>query len=275
MILYRGMDRPALDAAYNNGASVAGSAEIIAQWQRRSAVLRDRVAGPRNVPYASPPRARLDFFPARHSGAPTLLFFHGGYWQRNAREGFSFVAEGALAHGISVAVAGYTLAPEARMDDIVVEARAAAAWLHDNLADWGGDPNRIFAAGWSAGGHLAAMVMGETAIRGGLAISGIFDLEPIRLNYLNEKLGLDAAESQRNSPLYHLPERTGALLVAVGGDELPELRRQSQDYADAWRGHGLPVVFQELPRCHHYAALEQLAHPDGTLVDALRELVSS
>src|SRR6266852_1159039 len=165
--------------------------------------------------------------------------------------------------------------PEARMDDIVVEARAAAAWLHDNLADWGGDPNRIFAAGWSAGGHLAAMVMGETAIRGGLAISGIFDLEPIRLNYLNEKLGLDAAESQRNSPLYHRPERTGALLVAVGGDELPELRRQSQDYADAWRRHGLPVVFQELPRCHHYAALEQLAHPDGTLVDALRELVSS
>ena len=273
MALYRGMDRPALDAAYNNSAAVAGSAAIIADWQRRSAALRARVAGPREVPYAAGPGARLDFFPAGHDGAPTLLFFHGGYWQNNTKDGFSFVAEAALAQGINVAVAGYTLAPAARMDAIAAEARAAASWLGAHLEKWRADPERLFAAGWSAGAHLTALVMGESAIRGGIAISGIYDLEPIRLNYLNDKLGLDPAEARRNSPLLHLPSRAGRLIVAVGSAELPELRRQSRDYAEARRGRGLPGAFQELAGCHHYAALEELARPQGALAAALAALV--
>lgn len=273
MALYRGMDRTALDAAYNNSAAVAASAAIVADWQRRSAALRERVPGPRDVAYAAAPAARLDFFPAGARFAPTLLFFHGGYWQQNGKEGFSFIAEGPLAHGVNVAVAGYTLAPAARMDAIAAEARAAASWLGAHLGAWGADPARLFAGGWSAGGHLTALVMGEQAIRGGLAISGIFDLEPIRLNYLNDKLGLDRDEALRNSPLLHLPARAGRLILAVGSAELPELRRQSRDYAEAWRGHGLQGSFQELPGCHHYAALEQLADPEAALARALAELV--
>ncbi|MGO8920370.1 MAG: alpha/beta hydrolase [Stellaceae bacterium] len=273
MALYRGMDRKALDAAYNNSAAVGGSADIIADWQRRSAALRARVAGLRDVAYAASPGARLDFFPCGRGAAPTLLFFHGGYWQHNAKDGFAFVAEGALARGINVAIAGYTLAPAARMDAIAAEARAAASWLGGHLGGWGADPERLFAAGWSAGGHLTALVMGEPAIRGGIAISGIYDLEPIRLSYLNDKLGLDPGEVRRNSPALHLPARAGRLIVAVGGAELPELRRQSRDYAEAWRRQGLPGAFQELPGCHHYAALEQLARPDAALARALAELV--
>jgi len=273
MVLYRGMDRTALDAAYDNSAAVAGSAGIVADWQRRSAALRSRVAGPRDVAYAAAPGARLDFFPCGRSGAPTLLFFHGGYWQRNSKDGFSFVAEGALAQGVNVAVAGYTLAPAARMDAIAAEARAAASWLGAHLGEWGADPARLFAAGWSAGGHLTALVMGEPEIRGGIAISGIYDLEPIRLNYLNDKLRLDRDEMLRASPLLHLPASAGPLVIAVGSAELPELRRQSRDYAAAWRGRGLTGSFQELPGCHHYAALEQLARPDAALARALAELV--
>lgn len=272
MALYRGMDRTALDAGYNNSAAVADSAGIIADWQRRSRALRARVAGPRDLAYAASPGARLDFFPAGRRGAPTLLFFHGGYWQHNAKDGFSFVAEGPLASGINVAVAGYTLAPAARMDAIAAEALSAVSWLGARLGDWGADPDRLFAAGWSAGGHLTALVMGEPAIRGGIAISGIYDLEPIRLSYLNDKLGLDPPEARRNSPLLHLPASAGRLIVAVGDAELPELRRQSRDYAEAWRRHGLPGAFQELPGCHHYAALEQLARPGAALARALSEL---
>lgn len=273
MALYRGMDRQTLDAAYNNSAAVSGSAAIVADWQQRSAALRTRIAGPRDIPYAAAPAARLDFFPSGRPRAPTLLFFHGGYWQRNSKDDFSFIAEGPLAGGVNVAVAGYTLAPAARMDAITAEARAAAAWLGAHLGDWGADPQRLFAAGWSAGGHLTALVMGEPAIRGGIAISGIFDLEPIRLSYLNDKLGLDAEEARRNSPLLHLPDCTGRLIIAVGGAELPELRRQSHDYAAAWQRRTLPGTFQELPGCHHYAALEQLAKPEAALARALVELV--
>src|SRR5271169_4813082 len=193
-IVYGSMDRPTLDAAYNNSAAVADSDWYIADWQRRSEILRARMPDHLNLVFGDAPRARLDFFATRRGGDATLLFFHGGYWQRNAKEGFSFVAEGPLAHGFHVAVAGYTLAPEATLDHIVREARTALRWLHQHLGSLGGHPARLYVSGWSAGGHLAAMLMNEAPVAGGLAISGLFDLEPIRLSYLNEKLGLDAAQ---------------------------------------------------------------------------------
>ena len=219
--------------------------------------------------YGNAPRTRLDFFATDRTRAPTLLFFHGGYWQRNAKEGFSFVAQGALAHGFNVAVAGYTLAPEVKMDSIVRAARTALRWLHQNLATLGGDPTRLYVSGWSAGGHLTAMVMDEAAVAGGLAVSGLFDLEPIRLCYLNDKLGLDAEEARRNSPLLNLPARAAKLIIAYGSDELPELKRQSNEFAAAWSGRRLPGEIIEVAGCHHYAVLEQLARPDGLLAKAL------
>ena len=181
MIVYRSMDRQTLDAAYNNSAAVAESDRYLADWLRRSEALRSRMPDHLNLVYGDAPRTKLDFFATKRPGAPTLLFFHGGYWQRNAKEGFSFIAEGLLAHGFNIAVAGYTLAPEATMDRMVREARTAMRWLHQNLATLGGDPTRLYVGGWSAGGHLAAMLMDEPLVAGGLAVSGLFDLEPIRL----------------------------------------------------------------------------------------------
>lgn len=271
--LYRDMDRAALDAAYNNGAAVADSDRFIARWEQRSAQLRAERSCRLDLRYGDAPRNRLDFFTAGERRAATLLFIHGGYWQSRAKELFSFVAEGPLSLGMNVALISYTLAPEARLDRIVGECRQALAWLTAHVAELGGDPARLYVAGWSAGAHLTAMLMQEAAIKGALAISGIYDLEPIRLNYLNDKLGLDDAEARRNSPLLHLPAQAAPLLVTVGGDELPELRRQSETYHAAWRSHGLPGTFVPLPGRHHYAAVEELARPDGVLTRALAELV--
>jgi arylformamidase len=269
MIVYGSMDQQTLDAAYNNSAAVADSDRYIADWLRRSEALCARMPEHLNLVFGDAPRARIDFFAANRAGAATLLFFHGGYWQRNAKEGFSFVAEGPLAHGFHVALAGYTLAPEAAMDGIVHEARTALHWLHQHLARLGGDPARLYVSGWSAGGHLTAMLMDEALVAGGLAISGIFDLEPIRLSYLNERLGLDAEQASRNSPLLNLPARAAKLIIAYGTDELPELKRQSREFGAAWTAHGLPGEMIEVADCHHYAVLEQLAQPDGLLAKAL------
>jgi len=98
---------------------------------------------------------------------------------------------------------------------------------------------------------IAAWENRSAEVRAALAVSGIYDLEPIRLNYLlnylNEKLRLDDAEARRNSPLLHLPAGAAPLIVTVGGNELPELRRQSETYYAAWREHGLPGKFVPLP----------------------------
>jgi acetyl esterase/lipase len=268
------MDRAALDAAYNNGAAVADAPRYRADWAERSAALRAEHAATMDIPYGETPRTRLDLFLAKNPKAPTLVFIHGGYWQMNAKESFAFVAPGPLAHGINVATIGYTLAPEAGMDRIVGEVSEAITWFAGNLGRYGADPDRIYVSGWSAGGHLTATLMGDLRVKGGLAISGIFDLEPIRLNYLNEKLGLDEPTARRNSPLRHLPKAAGKLIVTVGGAELPELQRQSRDYFAAWTERDLPGEFLAMPGHNHFSIIERLASPEGELTAAVTRLVS-
>jgi len=272
-MLYRGMDRAALDAAYNNSAAVPTVDAMRADWDARSARVRQRGGAHLDLAYGEAPRRRLDLFLCGNAGAPTLMFIHGGYWQRNDKERFAFVAEGPLAHGINVAVVEYTLAHQARIDGIVGEIRQSVAWLGEHLDDYGADPARLYVSGHSAGGHLTATMMQLGAVRGGLAISGLYDLEPIRLNYLNEKLGLDAAEAQRNSPILHLPSRARPLVIAYGGAELPELCRQSRDFADAWLGRGLPGRLLPVAGANHFSILESLADPHGGLTHAVVALV--
>ena len=272
--LYRGMDRAALDAAYNNSAAVADSPQWLARWRARSAVVRAGHGARLDVAYGARARARFDYFPAGAARAPLFVFIHGGYWQRNEKETFAFVADGPRPHGIDVALVGYTLAPDARLTDIVAEMRQALSFLADRADDFGFDRARIFAGGWSAGGHLTAAVSDHPALRGGLPISGIFDLEPIALNYLNEKVLLDAVEVAALSPLRTLRQPMAPLHLSVGAAELPELQRQSHDYAVAAQARGLPVRLSVLPGHHHFSIMDEIARPDGALARDLRALIA-
>jgi hypothetical protein len=258
------MDRAALDAAYNNGAAVKDSAQIVAGWETRSARLRAAHPEGMDLRYGPDERNRIDYFAARRDG-PVLAFIHGGYWQNRAKELFAFVAEGPLAWGINVALIGYTLAPQKRLDGIVAEIQEALGWLKESIPVLGGDANRLLVAGWSAGGHLTAMAMSHPAVKGGLAISGIFDLEPMRLSYVNDKLRLDQDEARRNSP----GPTDKRLFIAYGADELPELRRQSEDYAKSMKQQAVA-----LPRCNHFTILEELASPHGALTALARKLAA-
>ncbi|HEY7520534.1 MAG TPA: alpha/beta hydrolase [Methylomirabilota bacterium] len=273
-MLYRGMDRAALDAAYNNteAVGIAKRDEYVAARVARSDAFRKQHAGRIDVRYGAGARQRLDVFPCGAPNAPSLIFIHGGYWQQNDKEPFAFLGEGVLPAGFNLAVVEYTLAPAARMDAIVAEIRASVAWVIEHAKELGGDPARVFVSGHSAGGHLTAMAMTDARVAGGLAISGIFDLEPIRLNYLNAKLGLDAAEAQRNSPMLYLPARAAPLIVTVGLGELPELIRQSAEFAGAWQKRGLPGQYMPIADHDHFSILDELARPDGKLVAALKTL---
>ena len=273
-MLYRGMDRAQLDAAYNNGAAVPERDAIIAGWRARSATARREHGEHLDLAYGDSPRERIDLILAANPKAPTLAFIHGGYWQMNDKEDYAFFAESTVPLGINLAVIEYTLAPAARMDRIVAEVWRAIGWLGEHLFDYGADPARLYVSGHSAGGHLTAMTMTLRAVRGGLAISGLYDLEPIRLNYLNEKLGLDMAEAERNSPLLHLPLMAGELILAYGTKELPELCRQSIDYAQAWAERGLAGHLLPIDGADHFIILEALASPDGALMQALLKMIA-
>jgi len=271
-ILFRGMDRWALDLAYDNRAAVREYPAIAAARAAESERYRASVRFEADLRYGSGARERLDFFPAEKAGAPLLVFIHGGYWQWNDKEPSSFLVPGPRAHGFAVALVEYTLAPAADIGRIVDEVNRAVDWLAANAERLGADPARLFVAGNSAGGHLTVETIRHPAVRGLLPISGLYDLEPIRLNYLNEALRLTPADVERYSPLRNIPTSAPPVVVAVGATELPELIRQSKDYADALAARGLAARYLPLAGHDHFSILDELARPDGALCGALLEL---
>src|SRR6266481_911035 len=150
---WRGMSQQDRDRGLNNGEAVAGSADTIADWEARSADMRKRYPAHLDLRYGPSERNRIDFLKARDEG-PTLLFIHGGYWQARAKETFALFAEGPLGYGINVALIGYTLAPDASLDQIVGEIHAGIDHLAKQLPALGGARGGIVVSGWSAGGHL-------------------------------------------------------------------------------------------------------------------------
>lgn len=268
---WRAMSQEARDSGLNNSVAVAGSGEIVNGWDRLSTELRARHGEHLDLRYGPRDRNRLDFIKVA-DGAPTLVFIHGGYWQMRAKENFTCFATGPMAHGINVALIGYTLAPEASLDEIVAEIHGGLDTLAAQSPALGADPDRILVSGWSAGGHLTAMALSHPKVKGGVAISGIYDLEPIRHSYLNVKLGLDEAMSRRNSPLLQPGGAATPLALVVGGGELPMLRQQTAGFAAHRASHGLPVSYEEIPGADHFSVMNQLSSPTGRITTLIRQM---
>ena len=269
---WRVMSQEERDLGLNNSVAVKGSAEMVAGWEQRSAELRKRYPAHIDLRYGPRERNRIDFLKAADR-APTLLFIHGGYWQARAKEVFTVVAEGPMAHGINVALIGYTLAPEATLDEIVAEIRAGIDYLAKQLPMLGGaDGSGIVVSGWSAGGHLTSMALSHPQVKAGMAISGIYDLEPIRHSYLNEKLMADEAVVRRNSPMMQAGGPLKPLSLVVGGAELPLLRKQTADFAGHRARYGLPVTYEEIPGADHFTIMNEMMSPKGRITTLIRQL---
>jgi arylformamidase len=269
-VVYRGMTRAELGAAYNNGAAVKNSEQKLAEFTARGAATRARPGALLDLAYGPRPRNRIDIVACGRAGAPLFAFIHGGYWQRNSKDVFACMAEGPLAHGFDVALIGYTLAPNATLTEIVGEVHTALRWLRTKGPALGVGSSKFILGGWSAGAHLTAMALADADA--GLAISGLYELEPCRLNYVNDKLRLTPDEERALSPIRILPASSPPLAVAFGTGELAEMQRQSRDYAAARRVAKLPTVELPLAGHDHYSILEELANPDGALTRCLVEI---
>jgi arylformamidase len=272
-------DRTTLDANYNLRAAVPEHQSYFDRYEADSRKFRQRHPGRLDLAYGDSPRQIVDLFLPTSSRPPLLVFIHGGYWQRFDPKAFTFVAEQPLAAGAAVALIGYDLAPAVDMDAIVGQIRRGLAWLYRHGDAAGYDRERMVVAGHSAGGHLATMALAHDwaadglpgdLIKGVCAISGVFDLEPIRGCYLNEVLGLDAAQARRNSPLHLSPGPSPCpVTVAVGATETAAFHEQSRCYADKLTAAGWPCALVVRPGMHHFEIVMSLARAEDALVRSI------
>jgi len=259
------------DTAYDNNKAVANSAELVAARNSAAEVYRAANAGHLDIAYGPGERQKIDLYPAANPTAPCLVFIHGGYWQRNSREFFGHFASGAASIGWSVAMPSYSLAPQATLTQIVAEIGLALNWLEHHGPEHGID-GPIIVSGWSAGAQLAAMHLDHASVVGGLAISGVYDLAPLRDTYLNAALNLTDAEIEAFSPL-KLPVVMKPMVIAYGSNEVSALVSDSESLHDLRAAANAPSALLPLAGADHFTVLDELLQPDGKLLSLVKMMV--
>jgi arylformamidase len=282
--IFLGYDRDALDREYDNRKKVVDSPMWLTRFAEESNAARAEIPCRLDLPYGAHPGERLDVFPAeRATPAPIHVFIHGGYWHRLDKKDFSYVARALVPAGVATVVINYALMPTVTMAELVRQCRASIAWVHAHAASFGGDPGRITISGHSAGGHLVAMLLATDwpafaglpadVVKAGVAISGLYDLEPIRLCYLNDVLALTPDDARVHSPTLLTPTHASPLLLPLGALEGPEYHRQSEEMAAAWRRHGGRADIMDLAGHDHFSIVWELGLRDAALARAGRALI--
>ena len=280
MTVYRDLDRAAIDREYDTDAAVPEVGTLQARYAEASERTRETMPCRLDVAYGADEVEKLDIFlPDDPVGAPVQVFIHGGYWRMGSRKGRAFPAESFCAAGAIWVALGYPLAPGVTLDRIVQAVRDGLAWVWRNAESFGGDRARIHVAGNSAGGHLTAMLaatdwrrdyrIDAPVVAGACAISGLFDLAPMRHFQAQDWLQLDEDAVRRNSPLLHEPPTGCRMIVAVGEKESAEFRRQSTEYFETWLGWGHPAELLITPGDDHYTIIGALNDPAGPLQKAM------
>jgi len=275
------MDADFYAREYNNRALVPDHGLYLGRWADDSARARATMSCRLDLRYGDTPGQTMDIFPARKGDGSCLMFIHGGYWRALDKKDHSFLAPAWVDAGVSLAVVNYDLCPAVTVEEIVRQMLRASRWLWLHAAEYGMDEDRLYVAGHSAGGHLTAMMMAalwpafdarlpKDLFKGGLAISGIYDLRPlVQAAWLNADLHLDEAAALKASPAFLPPATRAPVMTCVGGDESSEFRRQNALLGERWR----VAADIGMPGTHHFSVLDGLAAPASALFGGARRLM--
>jgi arylformamidase len=238
------------------------------RWRAWSDDVRAHTLHARDLRYGRTPDETLDLV-VPHTGAPLVVWFHGGYWRRLHKDDNTFVARGLMPHGVATALVNYGLAPAVPLEEIVAQARRSIAWLRANASEHGFDPSRIVVAGHSAGGHLAAMCAVDAPVNGLVTLSGIHDLRPLVHSFASDWLGLDDARAAALSPSLLAPAAAMPVYATAGERESDGFKAQGRELADAWRAHGCDASYADSRGDDHFTIVDRLADAQDPLVGRL------
>jgi arylformamidase len=276
-------DKNLLARQYNNRELVPEHPQYFARWADQSAHARRTMSCYLDRRYGEMPGETVDLFPARKGDGSCLMFIHGGYWRSLDKQDFSFLAPSWVDAGVSLAIVNYDLCPRVTMEDIVRQMLRASRWLWLHAEDYGMDQDRLYVGGHSAGGHLTAMLMcavwpafdaglPKDLWKGGLAISGLYDLRPLlQVDFLQQDLRLDEGSAVRLSPALMMPATRCPVMTGVGGDESSEFQRQNALLGERWRAAFSGDV--TVPGANHFSIVDQLADQKSTLFAGARRLM--
>ncbi len=267
------------DDAFENGAYIPGSASLPEQWAGQSAQLRERLRRDGrldpDVVYGEGERQVLDILHPEGESQGLVFLVHGGYWHKFDKSYWSFLGEGCLAHGWSVAIPSYRLAPDASITQITQDVTAALTVAATKVSG----PLRL--TGHSAGAHLVARLLCDdhklaenifSRLAHVVPVSGIFDLRPLTLCRMNESLRLGLEEAIAESPISHEPMKTVPVTLWVGAEERPEFLRQTRLICEKWAAEIDGIRAQYEPGKNHFSVIEGLARSDSPLVRALLDI---
>ncbi|NKB60465.1 MAG: alpha/beta hydrolase fold domain-containing protein [Alphaproteobacteria bacterium] len=279
-VIYQGYDAETLEFQYSPRLAVSDADTILARWASRSETYSNSANCDLDIAYGPSAGEKLDLFKPAADNAPVMIFIHGGYWRALDKRDHAFVLQPFVEAGALVASINYTLCPEATIDEITRQARAACAWVWRNAAAHGGDPSRVHVTGHSAGGHLTAAMaatdwptfesgLPKDMLKSATPISGLFDLDPILLVSVNNDVHLDPAGAARNSPIKMAPGHDMPMTIAVGGAETEEFRRQSRTFCDSWGGKLGRVDYLETDGHNHFSVIEAMTEAGNPITRKL------
>jgi arylformamidase len=255
---------------YDAAATVDDVTVIFRRWRAWSDDVRAHTLHARDLHYGESADETLDLV-VPHTGAPLVVWFHGGYWRRLHKDDNTFVARGLTPHGVAVAIVNYGLAPAVPLEEIVAQARRSVAWLRANAKAHGADPSRIVVAGHSAGGHLAAMCAVDAPVAGVVSLSGLHDLRPVAKSFVNEWLQLDDARATALSPTLLAPAAPTRVVALAGSRETDAFKEQGREFVDAWRAHGCDASYTESDD-DHFSISEHLVDANNALTTRIANL---
>ena len=278
--IFYDFDQRELDAQYNNRAHVPDYEQYYESWRPLCTDVLSNFEHHLDIFYGTSPREKIDIIlPKSGKLHSILLYIHGGYWMSRSTSDQTFLAKPFVEEGVAFGLIEYDLIPTVRMDDIVRQCRSAIAWLHANADTFALDRDRFHISGHSAGGHLTAMMSltdwvafcgsPKNLIKSGCAISGIYDLTPIQLSFMQKTLDLNDDEVRRNSPCLAEIAPTIPIIIAAGDRETNEFQRQSLDFTRDWNAKGGNCSFVNVPDSNHFSILSKLADPESQIVKDL------